>query len=84
MHFHGVEYKPSSDGAYLPGFSGRDADVKPGQRWTYKLTAGSDSAGAWPYHDHGPSMEASIDGGMFGMLSILGEHEAARRIASSS
>ena len=31
MHFHGVHYKPSSDGAYLPGFSGRDADVKPGR-----------------------------------------------------
>ena len=31
MHFHGVDYKPSSDGAYLPGFSGRDANVKPGR-----------------------------------------------------
>jgi manganese oxidase len=77
MHFHGVEYKPSSDGSYLPGFSGGDADVKPGKTWTYKLTAGRDSAGAWPYHDHGPEMEASIDGGMFGMLSILGRHERA-------
>jgi len=77
MHFHGVEYKPSSDGAYLPGFSGRDAEVKPGQTWTYKLTAGKDSAGAWPYHDHGPAMDESIDGGMFGMLSILGRHEQA-------
>jgi FtsP/CotA-like multicopper oxidase with cupredoxin domain len=77
MHFHGVEYKPSSDGSYLPGYSGRDGDVKPGQTWTYKLTAGKDSAGAWPYHDHGPSMEESIDGGMFGMLSILGRREKA-------
>jgi FtsP/CotA-like multicopper oxidase with cupredoxin domain len=34
MHFHGVHYKPSSDGAYLPGFSGRDADVRPGRTWT--------------------------------------------------
>ena len=24
-------YKPSSDGAYLPGFSGRDGNVMPGQ-----------------------------------------------------
>jgi FtsP/CotA-like multicopper oxidase with cupredoxin domain len=77
MHFHGVHYKPSSDGAYLPGFSGRDADVKPGQTWTYKLTAGRDSVGAWPYHDHGPEMENSINGGMFGMLSILGKREKA-------
>jgi FtsP/CotA-like multicopper oxidase with cupredoxin domain len=75
MHFHGVHYRPSSDGAYLPGVSGRDADVKPGRTYTYKLTAGRDSVGAWPYHDHGPEMEASIDGGMWGMLSIRGRAE---------
>jgi FtsP/CotA-like multicopper oxidase with cupredoxin domain len=75
MHFHGVHYRPSSDGAYLPGFSGRDADVKPGKSYTYKLTAGRDSVGAWPYHDHGPEMDASINGGMWGMLSIRGRHE---------
>ena len=31
----------------------------------------------WPYHDHSPSMDESIDGGMYGMLSILGRHERA-------
>jgi FtsP/CotA-like multicopper oxidase with cupredoxin domain len=77
MHFHGVHYKPSSDGAYLPGFSGRDADVTPGRTWTYRLTAGGDSNGVWPYHDHSPSMDESIAGGMWGMLSILGRHEQA-------
>jgi len=77
MHFHGVHYRPSSDGAYLPGFSGKDADVKPGQTWTYRLFAGNDSKGVWPYHDHSQSMEDSIAGGMFGMLSILGRHEQA-------
>jgi FtsP/CotA-like multicopper oxidase with cupredoxin domain len=77
MHFHGVHYRPSSDGAYLPGFSGGDADVKVGHTWTYRLTAGRDSAGVWPYHDHSPSMMDSIDGGAFGMLSILGRHERA-------
>jgi FtsP/CotA-like multicopper oxidase with cupredoxin domain len=77
MHFHGVHYRPSSDGAYLPGFSHGDADVKPGRTWTYRLTAGRDSAGVWPYHDHSPSMEESIKGGMFGMLSILGRREQA-------
>jgi FtsP/CotA-like multicopper oxidase with cupredoxin domain len=75
MHFHGVHYAPSSDGAYLPGFSGRDADVLPGQSYTYRLTAGEDSVGVWPYHDHSPSMMDSIGGGMFGMLSIRGRDE---------
>ncbi len=75
MHFHGVHYRPSSDGAYLPGFSGRDADVAYGKTWTYRLTAGRDSVGVWPYHDHSPSMDASIAGGMYGMLSILGRHD---------
>jgi FtsP/CotA-like multicopper oxidase with cupredoxin domain len=77
MHFHGVHYTPTSDGAYVPGFSGRDADVLPGQSYTYRLIAGDDSAGVWPYHDHSPSMESSIEGGMYGMLSILGRHEQA-------
>ncbi|TMM11962.1 MAG: hypothetical protein E6F98_09500 [Actinobacteria bacterium] len=77
MHFHGVHYAPSSDGAYVPGFSGPDADVLPGKTYTYRLIAGDDSAGVWPYHDHSPSMQASIDGGMYGMLSIVGRHERA-------
>ena len=77
MHFHGVEYAPSSDGAFVPGFSGRDANVLPGDTYTYRLTAGEDSAGVWPYHDHSPSMNESIEGGMYGMVSILGRHEHA-------
>jgi FtsP/CotA-like multicopper oxidase with cupredoxin domain len=77
MHFHGVRYKPSSDGAYVPGFSGPDGNVKPGHTYTYRLTAGEDSVGVWPYHDHSPSMMDSIGGGMFGVLSILGRHEQA-------
>jgi len=75
MHFHGVHYRPSSDGAFLPGFSGPDAEVMPGETYTYRLRAGRDSVGAWPYHDHSPSMEASIHGGMSGMLSIRGRSE---------
>jgi FtsP/CotA-like multicopper oxidase with cupredoxin domain len=77
MHFHGVTYAPPSDGSYIPGFSGRGADVKPGQSFTYHLTAGPDAAGVWPYHDHSPSMDKSIGGGLYGALSILGRHERA-------
>jgi manganese oxidase len=77
MHFHGVHYAPTSDGAYVPGFSGADAAVLPGHTYTYRLTAGEDSAGVWPYHDHSPSMDSSIEGGMYGMLSILGRDEQA-------
>jgi FtsP/CotA-like multicopper oxidase with cupredoxin domain len=76
MHFHGVSYRPSSDGAYVPGVSGPDGNVLPGRSWTYRLTAGAQSRGAWPYHDHSPSMHESIEGGMYGMLSIRGRHEA--------
>lgn len=74
MHFHAFHYAPSSDGAYLPGFSGRDADVKPGSSYTYRLRAGPDSVGVWPYHDHSPSMHESIAGGMYGAISILPRH----------
>jgi len=75
MHFHGVQYAMDSDGAYIPGFSGPGANVAVGHSFTYVLRAGPDSAGVWPYHDHSKSMEESIGGGMFGMLSILGKQE---------
>ena len=75
MHFHGVHYRPDSDGAFLPGFSGKDGNVEYRRSYTYKLTAGRDSIGVWPYHDHSPSMTDSIHGGLFGMLSIRGRHE---------
>ena len=77
MHFHGVEYRFGSDGSYIPGFSGPGANVKPGQTFTYRLVAGPDSAGVWPYHDHSPSMMDSISGGLYGALSILGPNEKA-------
>jgi FtsP/CotA-like multicopper oxidase with cupredoxin domain len=75
MHFHGVHYAFASDGSYIPGFSGPGADVRPGKSFTYRLFAGADSAGVWPYHDHSPSMMDSIAGGMYGALSILGRRE---------
>ena len=77
MHFHGVHYAFPSDGAYTPGFSGPGANVKPGKSFTYRLVAGADSVGVWPYHDHSPSMMDSIQGGMYGALSILGRRERA-------
>jgi manganese oxidase len=75
MHFHGVHYKPSSDGIWLPLHSGRGGRVEPGQSFTYRLTAGRGSQGFWPYHDHSTSMEESIAGGMYGGLSIAGRRE---------
>jgi FtsP/CotA-like multicopper oxidase with cupredoxin domain len=51
--------------------------VPPGGTFTYKLDAGDDSAGVWPYHDHSPSMMDAITGGMYGALSILGKSERA-------
>jgi FtsP/CotA-like multicopper oxidase with cupredoxin domain len=71
MHFHGVHYPFGSDGSFIPGFSGRGADVMPGKTFTYQLRAGTDSVGVWPYHDHSPSMMDSIAGGMYGAVSIL-------------
>jgi manganese oxidase len=77
MHFHGVDYRPASDGSYVPGFSGRGGAVGVGKTFTYVLHARGDSAGVWPYHDHSPSMEDSIAGGMYGAMSIRGRRERA-------
>jgi FtsP/CotA-like multicopper oxidase with cupredoxin domain len=75
MHFHGVRYRVGSDGAYIPGFSGPGANVKPGETFTYRLVAEKSAAGVWPYHDHSPSMMESIEGGLYGALSILARGE---------
>jgi manganese oxidase len=75
MHFHGFRYAFGSDGAFIPGFSGRGANVKPGDSFTYRLRAVPGSAGVWPYHDHSPSMMESISGGMYGAISILGRRQ---------
>jgi FtsP/CotA-like multicopper oxidase with cupredoxin domain len=75
MHVHGVEYEPTSDGVYVPLHDSKGGRVKPGQSFTYRLTAGRGSAGVWPYHDHSVSMEESIAGGMFGALSIAQRRE---------
>lgn len=75
MHFHGVRYRPSSDGSYVPGINGRDGAVAPGESWTYRLRGVRDSVGVWPYHDHSPSMQDSIGGGMYGVLSNMERHE---------
>ena len=75
MHFHGVSYRPGSDGAFVPGFSGKGGNVKPGETFTYRLTADRGSAGVWPYHDHSPSMQESLEGGLWGALSIRGRRE---------
>jgi len=77
MHFHGVRYEPGSDGSYIPGISGPGANVKPGETFTYRLRATKGSAGVWPYHDHSPSMMESLEGGLYGALSILGPNERA-------
>jgi len=77
MHFHGVHYRFGSDGAYIPGFSTKGGNVKPGDEYTYRLEAGPDSAGVWPYHDHSKSMSDSIAGGLYGALSIRDPNEEA-------
>ena len=75
MHFHGVRYEFGSDGAYIPGFSTRGGNVKPGDEFTYRLKAEESSQGVWPYHDHSKSMSDSIAGGLYGAISIRGRDE---------
>ena len=54
---------------------GRARTSSPGKSFTYRLIAGPDSVGVWPYHDHSPSMDDSLAGGMYGALSILAPGE---------
>lgn len=89
MHFHGVHYRFGSDGSWIPGFSGPGSKVAPGHEFTYRLHAGEDSTGVWPWHDHSPSMTDSIAGGMYGAMSIrprgerLPDHEIVIALGST-
>ncbi len=75
MHFHGVTYRFPSDGAWIPGVSGPGSNVAVGRAFTYTLFAKKSARGAWPYHDHAEMMHESLDGGLYGSLSILGKKE---------
>lgn len=75
MHFHGVKYRFGSDGAWIPGVSGPGSNVAPGRAFTYTLDAKRGSRGVWPYHDHAENMHESLDGGLYGSMSILGKNE---------
>jgi FtsP/CotA-like multicopper oxidase with cupredoxin domain len=75
MHFHAFTYAPGSDGAYIPRISGKGANVPVGGTFTYRLKAGPQSAGVWPYHDHSSSMDQSIPHGLVGAIAILRKKE---------
>ena len=79
MHFHGFRYDFRSDGAFIPGVTGVEANVPPGQSVTYRLRAVRGSAGVWPYHTHAPSMHEPGAQTLYGMISILGRRERKPR-----
>jgi FtsP/CotA-like multicopper oxidase with cupredoxin domain len=75
MHFHAFEYRPDSDGAFIPQISGPGGNVPVGKSFTYRLVAGPQSFGTWPYHDHSSTMHESIPQGLYGVLRIYRKHE---------
>lgn len=75
MHFHAFTYKPDSDGTYIPNVSGRGGNLPVGQSYTYRLVAGPQSVGAWPYHDHSSSMMESLQRGLYGAFVVMGRNE---------
>ena len=70
MHPHGVHYPPDHDGTYMGIYSRKSGAVGVGETWTYEWTAGEDSIGVWPYHDHGPMEMMSTNLGLFGAIVI--------------
>ena len=75
MHFHAFTYRPDSDGAFIPQISGPGGNVKVGKSFTYRLTAGPQSYGTWPYHDHSSTMHDSIPHGLYGVVAVYRKHE---------
>lgn len=75
FHIHGVVFGIESDGAWPFGTENPDGnrsdEICPGQTWTYTLKLTEESIGVWPFHDHAPGAEASINRGLFGGLVVL-------------
>jgi manganese oxidase len=70
MHPHGVRYSPEHDGAYLGEHTKPGGFVEPGDEYTYLWECLPESAGAWPYHDHGPNHTLNTFRGLFGAIVI--------------
>jgi manganese oxidase len=70
MHPHGVKYNPEYDGAYMGEFTRAGGFVAPGESFTYQWECTPDSAGHWPYHDHGPNHTINTFRGLFGAIVV--------------
>jgi len=79
MHFHGFRYDFRSDGAFVPGVTGVEANVPVGRSVTYRLRAVRGSAGVWPYHTHSTAMHMPETRTLYGMIVIRGRNERRPR-----
>jgi FtsP/CotA-like multicopper oxidase with cupredoxin domain len=70
MHPHGVKYNPEYDGAYMGDFTRAGGFIAPGESFTYQWECVPESAGAWPYHDHGPNHTLNSFRGLFGSIVV--------------
>jgi FtsP/CotA-like multicopper oxidase with cupredoxin domain len=70
MHPHGVKYNPEYDGAYMGEFTRAGGFIAPGESFTYQWECVPESAGVWPYHDHGPNHTMNAFRGLFGSIVV--------------
>jgi hypothetical protein len=70
MHPHGVSYNPEYDAAYYGPYTRAGGFVAPGEEFTYTWECPADSAGVWPYHDHGPNCMLNKARGLIGVTLI--------------
>jgi FtsP/CotA-like multicopper oxidase with cupredoxin domain len=70
MHPHGVKYNPEYDGAFMGEFTRAGGFIAPGESFTYQWECVPESAGVWPYHDHGPNHTLNTFRGLFGAIIV--------------
>jgi plastocyanin len=75
LHMHGLAYGIDSAGAFPFGTQATDGrrsdEICPGQTWTYVFDIKEDMEGAWPFHEHHPNIEHSVNRGLFGAIIVL-------------
>jgi FtsP/CotA-like multicopper oxidase with cupredoxin domain len=83
MHPHGVKYNPEYDGVYLGAYTRAGGFISPGEEFTYTWECVPESAGAWPYHDHGPNHTLNTFRGMFGSIVVREKGETVPAVEQS-
>src|SRR6266581_4162734 len=70
LHLHVGPALPGADLVAPAPVRGLDAEIRPGESWTYVFEATGETVGAWAFHDHVRAVGRWVSQGLFGGLIV--------------